>query len=79
METVIDYYPFGAEHKNPGISTLPKLRYRYSGKEEAESYYQYSPYTYCANNPMNLIDPDGERIVVTDYFSSKTEGDNIVC
>jgi|GEM_PF-1135449 len=105
METVMDYYPFGAEHHNPEISTQPKPRYRYSGKEEqleamngildfgsryynpqigrwlhpdpqAESYYQYSPYTYCANNPTNLIDPDGERIVVTDYFSSKTESDN---
>ena len=64
---------------NMGSVSLHKTRYRYSGKEEAESYYQYSPYTYCANNPMNLIDPDGERIVVTDYFSSKTEGDNIVC
>ena len=36
-----------------------------------------SPYTYCANNPTNLIDPDGERIVVSDYFSSRTESDNI--
>ena len=77
MKTVIDYNPFGAEHQNPEIGTQPKPCYRYSGKEEAESYYQYSPYTYCANNPTNLIDPDGERIVVSDYFSSKTESDNI--
>ncbi|MBE6334643.1 MAG: hypothetical protein E7071_07480 [Bacteroidales bacterium] len=67
METVIDYYPFGAEHQNPEIGTQPKPCYRFSGKEEAESYYQYSPYSYCANNPTNLIDSDGERIFATFY------------
>lgn len=95
----MDYYPFGAEHHNPEISTQPKPRYRYSGKEEqleamngildfgsryynpqigrwlhsdpqAESYYQYSPYTYCANNPTNLIDPDGEEIFATSIVSN---------
>ncbi len=39
-------------------------RYRYNGKDGA-------------NNPTNLIDPDGERIVVTDYFSSRTESNNV--
>ena len=52
---------------NMGSVSLPKPSYRYSSKEEAESYYQYSPYTYCANNPTNLIDPNGERIFATFY------------
>ena len=52
---------------NMGSVSLLKPRYRFSGKEEAESYYQYSPYTYCANNPTNLIVPNGERIFATFY------------
>ena len=28
----------------------------------AEKYYHISPYAYCANNPVNYIDPDGKKI-----------------
>ena len=27
----------------------------------AEKYYNISPYAYCANNPVNFVDPDGMR------------------
>ena len=27
----------------------------------AEKYYNISPYAYCANNPVNFVDPDGRR------------------
>ena len=27
---------------------------------KAESFYHISPYTYCAGDPVNLVDPDGE-------------------
>ncbi|MDR0232068.1 MAG: hypothetical protein LBI82_08110 [Dysgonamonadaceae bacterium] len=30
----------------------------------AHGYYPISPYAYCANNPINAIDPDGRDIVV---------------
>ena len=26
----------------------------------AEKYYNISPYAYCANNPVNFVDPDGK-------------------
>ena len=29
-------------------------------------YPSMSPYTYCANNPVKLVDPNGEEIVRTD-------------
>ena len=31
---------------------------------KAESFYHISPYTYCAGDPVNLVDPDGEKIEV---------------
>ncbi|MBE6195273.1 MAG: hypothetical protein E7140_06045 [Rikenellaceae bacterium] len=31
---------------------------------KAESFYHISPYTYCAGDPVNLVDPDGEIIKV---------------
>ena len=27
----------------------------------AEKYYNISPYAYCANNPVNFVDPDGKQ------------------
>ena len=28
----------------------------------AEKYYNISPYAYCANNPVNFVDPDGREV-----------------
>ena len=32
----------------------------------AEKYYDISPYAWCANNPVNLVDPDGRKIIVNE-------------
>ena len=34
----------------------------------AEKYYSISPYAYVANNPINAIDPDGEKIVFVNGY-----------
>jgi len=34
------------------------------GTRLSESYYHISPYAYCANDPINAIDPDGKRIFI---------------
>ncbi|WP_280750604.1 MULTISPECIES: RHS repeat-associated core domain-containing protein [unclassified Parabacteroides] len=50
-------YDFEARYYDPalgGFLTMDPL---------AEKYYSTSPYAYCANNPMNAIDPDGKKIV----------------
>ena len=71
LEAMNGILDFGSRYYNPQIG-----RWLHPDPQ-AESYYQYSPYTYCANNPTNLIDPDGERIVVTDYYSSRTQSNNV--
>ena len=36
----------------------------------AEKYYDISPFAWCANNPVNLVDPDGKHISVIDNRDS---------
>ena len=52
----LGWYDYGARFYNPQIA-------RWSAQDPlAEQYAPLSPYTYCANNPMNLIDPNGMEI-----------------
>ena len=49
-------YDFGARNYLPSLprwSTMDPM---------AENYYSISPYSYCAGNPVNLVDPDGKDI-----------------
>ncbi len=42
----------------------PPLRRWLTPDPLGEKYYDISPYTYCAGDPVNLVDEDGEKIVV---------------
>lgn len=45
---------------------------------KAESFYHISPYTYCAGDPVNLVDPDGEVCgVYYDEYGNYITDDNI--
>ena len=47
----LDWYDYGARHMDGmRFTTIDPL---------AGDYYSISPYAYCANNPINAIDPDG--------------------
>jgi hypothetical protein len=42
-----------------------------------EKYYSVSPYAYCANNPVNAIDPDGRKIRPSIYNTINRKGNAI--
>jgi len=42
---------------------------------QSETHYSESSYSFCANSPMNFIDPDGENyIIYLDYENGKLKG-----
>ncbi len=49
----LNQYDFGARRRGTGLPV-------WTARDPlAEKHYNISPYVYCANNPINLIDPDG--------------------
>ena len=50
----LNFYDYGARHYDPILSQFTQV------DPMAEIYYHLSPYAYCANNPINAIDPDGK-------------------
>lgn len=50
------YYDYGARVYDPNTGIWPSV------DPLAEKYYQLSPYTFCANNPLKYIDFDGKDI-----------------
>ena len=54
----IDWYDYGARHMTPDAGRFTTI------DPMAEKYYNISPYVYCANNPINEIDPDGKSTQV---------------
>ncbi len=54
------YYYFGARYYNPDLSLWLSV------DPMADKYPSLSPYNYCAWNPMKLVDPDGDTVVVSD-------------
>ena len=53
-----DWYDYGARHMSPNFGRFTTM------DPMAEKYYSISPYAYCTNNPINYIDPDGNRVQI---------------
>lgn len=52
----LDLYDFGAR-------SYDALLVQWTGFDQlGENYYSMSPYTYCANNPLVIVDEDGKKI-----------------
>ena len=74
-----DNYTFSAKERDPetGLSYFGSRYYSsdlsiwLSVDPMSDKYASLSPYTYCANNPVKLVDPNGEEIVITET----TDGD----
>ena len=55
----LDWYDYGARHMTPDVGRFTTI------DPMAEKYYNISPYAYCANNPLNAIDLNGDTITYT--------------
>lgn len=62
-----DPYDFGWRMYDPTIARWNKI------DNHAENYYSYSPYNFVINNPVNVIDPDGNDIYILTWFSKDGE------
>lgn len=51
----LDWYDYGARFQNAPVGRWCSV------DPLAHKYYSISPYAYCANNPVNWIDPDGKQ------------------
>ncbi len=62
----LNTYDYGARQYNPVTARWDRM------DPLCEKYYSISPYAYCANNPVNRIDPDGRDGVLVVNNNEKT-------
>ena len=62
----LNEYDYGARWYDPILARFTTV------DPLCEKYYNISPYAYCANNPVNAVDPDGKTIYVVYYQGGKT-------
>lgn len=63
----LDAYDFGARMYDPATAVWTSM------DPLCEKYYNISPYAYCADNPINSIDPDGMDVTFTKLTVSKKD------
>lgn len=57
-ETAVDDYDFGARIYDGRIGRW------FSLDPKSQKYPEWTPYNYVINNPVNVIDPDGEDVIL---------------
>ena len=58
----LNWYDYGARHYDPSIGRFTTM------DPMAKDYYGISPYTYCLNEPIRLIDPDGKKVRIGTFW-----------
>ncbi|MDR2954995.1 MAG: hypothetical protein LBV43_07935 [Prevotella sp.] len=53
----LNLYDYSARQYDPAIGRFPTV------DPLAESYYSWSPYIYCLDNPLKYVDPDGKDVI----------------
>ena len=77
MDEETGLYYYGARYMNPQASLFLGV------DPLAEKYYNISPYVYCGNNPVNIMDPNGMEWVAADdstntpYWDATYTKDNV--
>ena len=61
----LNTYDYGARQYNPVLGRWDRV------DPLSEKYCDVSPYTYCGNNPVNAVDPDGRKIVMAQNNSQE--------
>ena len=61
-ENGLDWYDFHARQMDPMVPRFTTI------DPKCEKYYAISPYAYCAGNPIAYIDPNGEKIYVSNEY-----------
>ena len=56
----LDWYDYSARQYDPASGRFTSM------DPLCEKYYNISPYSYCAGNPIRYVDPDGRDIWITD-------------
>ena len=56
VRNAVSYIDYGARQYDPVVGRW------FAQDPLSEKYYSISPYTFCANNPVRFVDPDGEAI-----------------
>ena len=64
-ETGLSY--FGARYYSSDLSIWLSV------DPMSDKYPSLSPYVYCADNPVKLVDPDGDTVIAYDHFSKKND------
>ncbi len=67
-ETGLSY--FGARYYSSDLSIWLSV------DPMSEKYPSFSPYVYCANNPVKLVDPNGEEIVLETIYKKDANGND---